>query len=243
MKALVLAAGKSTRIASVSQGLPKPLIRVGGETILGRTLWWLAESDVREIWINLHYRQEEIRAEIGDGKRFGVAVRYSEEDPILGTAGAARKLSGEWDGTFVVVYGDNLVRFNIGHLVITHRHLGAAVTLALFDPKVHAHTGMAGGRVEVTPDGFVRRFVEGAAGEGGGLSLVNAGVYAVEPWVLERVPPGIFADFGRDFFPMLLGEGVRLGGHLIDGYCLGVDTPGSLARALALVEAEEVQLR
>ncbi len=243
MKTLVLAAGKSTRIAPATQGVPKPLIRIGGETILGRTLLWLAENDLREVWINLHYRREEVRAEIGDGARFGVAVRYSEEDPILGTAGAARKLSDEWDGTFVVVYGDNLVRFNIGQLVNTHRHLGAGVTLALFDPKVHAHTGMAGGRVEVTPDGFVRRFVEGAAGEGGALSLVNAGVYAVEPWVLERIPPGAFADFGRDLFPVLLARGVRLGGHVIEGYCLGVDTPESLFRALALVEAKEVQLR
>jgi NDP-sugar pyrophosphorylase family protein len=56
LQAVVLAAGKSTRIASIADGLPKPLLEIGGEAVLMRNLRWLAESGIEQVWINLHYR-------------------------------------------------------------------------------------------------------------------------------------------------------------------------------------------
>src|SRR5207247_3390944 len=109
MNALVLAAWKSTRITPVSGGLPKPLIQIAGETILGRNLMWLASEGIRNIWINLHYRPEKIREAIGNGSRFGVSVSYVHEPELLGTAGAVSNLTAEWKDTFRVVDGDNQV--------------------------------------------------------------------------------------------------------------------------------------
>src|SRR5881296_608456 len=150
MKAVVLAAGKSTRITPVSGGLPKPLIRIAGETILGRNLVWLASEGIRDIWINLHYRPEEIREAIGDGSRFGVSVRYVHEPELLGTAGAVRNLAAEWKDTILVVYGDSLVRLDLGAMFRTHRAHAPVATVALFDRRKHSHTAIAGGLVETT---------------------------------------------------------------------------------------------
>ena len=240
MKALVLAAGKSTRITPVSGGLPKPLIRIAGETILGRNLVWLASEGIRDIWINLHYRPEEIREAIGDGSRFGVSVRYVNEPELLGTAGAVRNLAAEWKDTFLVVYGDSLVRLDLGAMFRTHRAHAPVATVALFDRRKHPHTAIAGGLVETTSDSRILAFAEGTSEPG--RPLVNAGVYLLEPDVTADIPPGQAYDFGRDLFPGLLAAGRPLYGHVLDGYCLGVDTPESYREALRLIQTGAVVL-
>jgi mannose-1-phosphate guanylyltransferase len=231
---LVLAAGKSSRIAAVSGGIPKPLIPVGGTPVLERNLRWLAAAGLRDLWINLHYRPDAIQAVVGDGSRFGVRVRYAYEPEILGTAGAWKSLAPHWSGTSLVVYGDNLLRFDLEAFVRRHREGGAPATLAVFDPARHRNTGIAGGHVELQ-DGRVRRFIEGPRPDGGGPYYVNAGAYLLEPSLAAAVPAG-FQDFARDVFPSLAQVG-RLAGHVLepDGYCLGIDTPASLARAHALI--------
>lgn len=240
IKALVLAAGKSTRITSVSGGHPKPLIRIEGETILGRNLMWLAGEGVRNIWINVHYRPEEIQEAVGDGSRFGVSVRYVHEPKLLGTAGAVRNLAAEWKETFLVVYGDSLVRLDLRAMFRMHRVRRAVATVALFDRRKHPHTAIAGGLVDMAPDGRILAFTEGTSDSA--RPLVNAGVYLLEPEVTADIPQGQVYDFGWDLFPNLLAAGRSLYGHVLDGYCLGVDTPESYREALRLIQTGEVVL-
>src|SRR2546426_356802 len=109
VEAMLLAAGLSSRIASVGEGVPKPLLEVRGEPILVRNIRWLAAAGVRDVWINLHYRGDLIRSALRDGSPWGVRVHYSDEATILGTAGGVRKVLHLLPETFVVVYGDNLV--------------------------------------------------------------------------------------------------------------------------------------
>jgi len=234
---LVLAAGTSSRIAAVSGGTPKPLIVVGGASVLERNLRWLADQGVRELWINLHYRPEAIRQAIGDGSSFGLRVQYSHEPEILGTAGAWKRLEDDWSGTSLVIYGDNLLQFNLADFVRRHRAGSTLVTIALFDPDLHRHTGIAGGHVELGRDERVVRFIEGPRPTDGHRYYVNAGAYLLEPRVAAALGGG-FQDFGKDLFPRLAAAG-QLGGHLLepDGYCLGIDTPASLATARALIHS------
>jgi NDP-sugar pyrophosphorylase family protein len=239
-RAVVLAAGKSTRIATVAQGLPKPLMEINGKAILERNLKWLAQSGIEEAWINLHYRAEIIQARIRDGSQLGITVRYSHEPEILGTAGGVRQIGSEWKETFVVLYGDSLVRANLNLMQHEHRERGADVTIGLFSRQQHPHTGLAGGTVTIRPDGTVISFNEGSGAESS--SLVNTGLYLLEPQIIERIPPASFYDFGRDLFPQLLASGVPINSHLIDGYCLGIDTPEAYGRALRLIEEGSVRL-
>ena len=235
--ALVLAAGKSTRIQAVAPDRPKPLILVAGEAVLERNLRQLAAAGVRDVWINLHYRGEQIQTLVGDGGRLGLRVRYSWEPELLGTAGAAKKLEAALgEDTFLVVYGDNLTAFDLAALVAQHRARAAAATIAVFDRERVPNTGLAGGRVVVDADHRVTQFLEGGTAAS---PYVNAGVYALEPRVLAAIPMGTFVDFGRDVFPRLLAEGARVDAFPIHGYCLGIDTPEGLARANALVASLE----
>ena len=113
-------------------------------------------------------------------------------------------------------------------------------TLALFDVRSHRHTGIAGGRVSVDADGAVTGFVEGGAAS----HLVNAGVYVVEPRLIELIARDRLVDFGREVFPTALAHGRRLQGRVIEdeGFCLGLDTPQAYRRGLKLVEGGQVRL-
>lgn len=239
---LVLAAGKSTRIASIAAGAPKPLLEFGGKSLIEWNLEWLIAAGVTEVWINLHYRPESIREALGDGSRYGVRIEYSYEPELLGTAGAWRRVASSWGATSLVVYGDNVLRFGLDEFLAAHRRSGAVATVAVFDPARHRNTGIAGGHVVLADDGRIREFREGVPPRAGAREYVNAGAYLLEPEVLSAIPAG-FQDFGRDVFPQLLTGG-GLYGHVIDdaGFCLGLDTPESFAEGRRLLEAGEVKL-
>ena len=238
---LVLAAGKSTRIAARSGGLPKPLLEIGGKPVIAYTLEWLAGYGIREAWINLHFEPDTIRASLGDGSRFGLTIRYSLEPEILGTAGAWKKLRPEWSATSLVVYGDNLIRFDLRRFLGVHRATGALVTAALFDPEVHANTGIAGGYAVLGSGSHIERFVEGDPLRASG-AYVNAGAYLLQPGVADWIPDGC-QDFGNDILPRLASAG-KLAGYVLEpeAFCLGLDTPASFERGEEILRAGSVSL-
>lgn len=243
LKALVLAAGMGSRIREVAGDLPKPLVPFGGDAILAHNLRWLTDSGVQEVWINLHYAADAIRAAIGDGSAFGLRVHYVYEPELLGTAGALGNIRQVFDETMLVVYGDSVVRCDLAALATRHYVHKAEATIALFDRDRHAHTGIAGGRVRITGDQAVERFLEGM-GDAATDPLVNAGVYMAEPSILDLIPTEGLVDFGRDVFPKMLQQGRRLNAYVIEdgGYCLGLDTPQSYAAGVALLEQGRVSL-
>lgn len=226
--ALVLAAGFGSRIAAA--GEPKALLVFRGRPLIEWNLVWLAASGVRDIWINLHHRGGEIRAALGDGARFGVRIRYAAEREILGTAGGWRAVSAALGERAFVIYGDNLMRFELEALAAAHAASAGACTVALYDAARHANTGIAGGHAELDGHGKIVAFREGVP-PADAAWLVNAGAYVVERRAAGWVADGC-ADFGRDVFPRLAAAG-ELRGHVIEdsGFCLGLDTPECFARA------------
>ena len=235
-RALVLAAGLGSRIRAIAGDLPKPLMAFGGAPILVHNLRWLAASGVDEVWINLHFAADAIRAALGDGSSLGLRLHYVYEPELLGTAGALANIAAEAFGSAMwVVYGDSVVRCDLAAMAKVHETSGAELTLALFDRDRHPHTGIAGGRVVTQTGGAVEAFVEG---DNAGLSsLVNAGVYLAEPTILDLIPRGRLVDFGREVFPAMLDQGRPLQAYVMEntGYCLGLDTPESYAAGQALL--------
>jgi mannose-1-phosphate guanylyltransferase len=195
---------------------------------------------VGPIWVNLHYRAAEVRSAV-EAMALAGDVCFSHEDPILGTAGAWRKLAGGWDATSLVIYGDNLTRFDPAAFVEAHRAAGALATVALFDPAIHANTGIAGSRVLVGEDARVAGFTEARGGKAAG-SLVSTGACLLEPAMAERIEPG-FSDFGADVFPILVRDGA-LAAHIIEpgAFCLGLDTPAHYEVGRQMVAAGKVGL-
>lgn len=231
MIAIVLGAGKGERIATLSRAKPKPLLEIRGNPVLVHNLLLLASHGMRKVWINLHTGAGAIRRCVGNGKKWGVNVRYARETTLLGTAGGvkniARKLPGQ---PMVVICGDNFTNCDLTALVREHRMGKHAATVAVYDyRKTNQHSGIAGGRVRMARNKRIIEFVEGNMKQ---LRWVNAGVYVLEPAFIEHIPDG-FADFGRDVFPSAIERGAPVYAYPMRGFCYGMDTPESYRRALA----------
>lgn len=91
MRAMILAAGRGTRLQPYTDTTPKPMLNVAGRPLIEHQLEWLKAAGVAEVIINLHHLGEQIEAHVGDGRRFGMAVRYSVEDELLETGGGIVK--------------------------------------------------------------------------------------------------------------------------------------------------------
>ncbi len=130
--ALVLTAGLATRLRPLSHLRAKAALPVAGVPMIGRILRWLAAAGVRSTVLNLHHLPHTIAEVVGDGTEFGLAVRYSWEPAVLGSAGGPRRaLEFLAAPEFLIVNGDTLTDVDLPALVSAHEQSGALVTMAL----------------------------------------------------------------------------------------------------------------
>ena len=142
---------------------------MAGEPLISRILTWLARSGIEDVLLNLHHRPETITSIVGTGVQFGLHVRYSWEDPILGSAGGPRRaFSLIADEDLLIVNGDTLTDPDLGALVQAHRSSGALVTLAATEHPVADRYG------GIRADGH--GWYAGPAGRGEGLHFVGVQV-------------------------------------------------------------------
>lgn len=107
MKAMILAAGRGSRLAPLTDKVPKPMLPVRDRPLIRWQLEWLKKAGITEIVINLHHLGEQIRDDLGDGYDLGVTLQYSPEDELLETAGGVKHaLPLLGDDPFVILNGD-----------------------------------------------------------------------------------------------------------------------------------------
>ncbi len=221
MKAVILAAGKGTRLASVTATMPKSLIQVKGKSILEHIVELCRRHGISELFVNTHHFAEKIVSTLGDGSRFGLNITYSYETELLGTAGAVKNFEVHLShGPFFVLYGDNYSEYDL-NLLIQKSNLHKALGTIAFHYRDDVSSSGVG---EFGADGRILRFLEKPK-PGDSLShWVNAGIYYFLPGILERIPNGN-SDFAKDIFPRLLGSGIPLYGVCANSDVLAFDTP------------------
>lgn len=229
MKAFILAAGLGTRLKPLTENQPKVMVEVGGRKILERTIGQLKKAGVDDLVINTHHFPQVVPNYFGDGGKFGVKIQYSHEPEILGTAGGLKKVEDYFknEKEFLVVYGDNVFDLDFKE-IINQPFNNSSCIVTLFDRTKNAHSGIAGGVVEVDDNGYVRGFYEGE--QHPQINYVNAGVYKCTPAVFSFIPESEFYDFGKHVFPEFLKQGAPLQTFLIhpSHAVFGVDTHDSL---------------
>ncbi len=228
MKAMVLCAGKGTRLGELTLELPKPLLDIHGRPILDRILANLARHGFTEVVLNLHHRSDAIRAYVGDGSAWGLKLALVEEAELLGTAGsvrhAAHLLGGP--GPILVHYGDVVTDQDLTAMVSFHQEKAALATLLLHQ---RAHSNSV---VVLDEEQRIQRLLERpteAERKGVESPWVNSGIYLLDPAVLSLIPVG-HSDFPRQVFPGLISSG-RLLGFPLTGYRCAIDSPERLERA------------
>lgn len=230
MRAMVLAAGKGTRLRPLTDTVPKPLIEVAGRPMVAYPLEVLRQAGIEEVVINLHHLGGQIRAALGDGHAYGLRIIYSEEDPILDTGGAiaaAREhLAGD---TFVVLNADTFIDVRLRDVIeFHHRHRALATMVLRPDPDAARKDD-----IRIDADGRLRRVLghthPAAVTSAASLPrLFYAGIQVFDPRVFDFLPAGVYS-ITRDVYPRLLAADEPLYGFLHTGYWRVLDTPGDLA--------------
>ncbi|HKP12553.1 MAG TPA: nucleotidyltransferase family protein [Blastocatellia bacterium] len=222
-KAILLAAGKGTRLRPLTDAVSKCMVEVAGKPILEHNVERLRAHGVTEIIINLHHRPDSITAHFGDGSRWGLRITYSFEPELLGTAGAVKKAAADFDVPFFVWYGDNLSDCRLDRLWRSHTARGGIATIALHHRDDPTQSGIVG----LGTNDRVVRFLEKPRAEQVFSHWVSAGILVLEPDVLRAIARAGAADFGRDVFPALLDQGAAIYGYRMaaDEHLWWVDTP------------------
>src|SRR5215207_3655984 len=132
MKAMVLAAGKGTRLFPLTGEIPKPMAPVVDKPIIQHIFELLAETGLDEAHVNVHYLADAILDVYGNATSVdGMKVCINHEDRLMGTAGSVKRLAERFEETFVVVMGDALTDIDVREVVSFHKARGALATLAL----------------------------------------------------------------------------------------------------------------
>ncbi len=245
MKAMVLAAGKGTRLFPLTGQIPKPLAPVADTPIIGHIFDLLARHGIEEAYVNVHYLADALLRAYGEETHInGMSVHLVREKELTGTAGGVKHLArvapaGSFNETFFVVSGDALTDVDIRDLVAFHKEQGALATVALRRVYDTSEFGV----VEVDEECNILSFQEKPDPREAISTLANTGIYIFEPKVLEYIPEGTFFDFARDVFPRLLEEGERFVGCEGQFYWSDIGTLETYRQAQVDVLSGEVKVK
>ncbi len=229
-RAMVLAAGKGTRLAPLTDTLPKPLMPIAGTPLLAHILAFLRAGGIDDVVINLHHLGERIEEAIGDGARFGLRVRYSWEREILDTGGGIKHaeplLGGE---PFVVCNGDSLLELRLADVVAHHEAHGGIATLAVRPAPDAARYGL----VELDDHDRVRRIAgrPPAPVPDPLRAFMFPGLHILQPEIFRWMETGAVFGIARVTYPKLLEAGRVIHGFVTDARWINIDTPDALADA------------
>ncbi len=231
MKAVILAAGKGTRMGELTAHLPKPMVQVEGKPVLEHIVEGLRDAaGIRDFFILTGWCGNVIRDHFGEGKRWGVSVTYGEQTVQDGT-GKAPEYAKEWVGTdrFLLTYGDILLRppTDYAALVEAFREDGV---IAVKDGEDLTK----GGAVVLDNEGLMIDLVEkGSGAEIPANAFYNAGIYLLTPEIfdytgrLEKSPRGEY-EF-TDALKASVKAGNRLRGVILRREWADVRDPSVLA--------------
>lgn len=220
MKALLLAAGKGTRLKPLTENLPKVMVPVFGKPILEYHVEQLAEADIQELFINLHSFPDKIRDYFKDGKKWGLNIQYSFESEPLGTSGAVKNLEKEL-GTkpFLVVYGDNFHKANYADFIRFSARKNGVGNIAVFEKE----NVMGCGIVAFNKSFQITRFKEKPSKNEIFSHWVNAGFYYLRNKIFDYIEPG-FSDFGKDILPKIIKHNEILYAYKLKTKVWGIDS-------------------
>jgi mannose-1-phosphate guanylyltransferase len=226
MKAFLLAAGVGSRLRPITDTTPKCMLAIGGQPLLDIWLDAFDRAGVDEVLVNLHHLPDVVRSHLKAraASLRPPAVRTVFEPELLGSAGtlAANRAWVGGEEMFLACYADNLTDFDLRSLAETHWAHDAIATLTVF----HSDRPSAGGVVELDAAGTVVGFTEKPSQPVS--DLVNAGMYAFHPRVLDEIDGPPPRDIGYDLLPRLVGRAKALP---VEGYFRDVGTVDAYRRA------------
>ena len=182
---VLMAGGLGKRLAPLTEDCPKPMLHIGGRPILETILMNFIDYGFKQFYISLNHKADMIAEYFGDGSNLAAHIEYIREDKRLGTAGALSLLPCKLEVPFIVMNGDILTKTNFHHLLEFHRTQGAKATMCVRDYEYQVPYGvikLAGQQILEIQEKPTQKF------------FVNAGIYALDPEVLQFVRGSEYLD-------------------------------------------------
>ncbi len=228
MQAVILVGGKGTRLRPITYHIPKALVPLRNEPFMSYMVKFLRSGGLDGAVLSMGYLPDPIQAYFAKRKDLDdFKIDYAVEDHPLGTAGGIKNAEKYLKGDpLVVVNGDVLSGLDLKEAIRTHQESGAFATITLTsveDPTAY-------GLVEVDHEMLVHRFIEKPAYDEITTNLINAGVYVLEPGVLDMIPKGREVSIEREIFPRLQEQG-KLRAYVSSAYWRDIGTPRSYLAA------------
>jgi mannose-1-phosphate guanylyltransferase len=222
LKAVILVGGEGTRLRPITFLNPKPMLPLVNKPFMENFIFWLKSHKIKDIIFSTCYLPEIFKNYFGDGSKFGLKLTYVKEEEPLGTCGGVKNVEEYLiDGRFMVFNGDILSSIDLTDMIAFHKSKKADITISLTsveDPTTY-------GLVPIDDKGRVKQFLEKPNQEEITTNLINAGIYIIEPYVMELVPGGKNYSFERGLFPSALNKGFKIFGYVSNSYWLDVGTP------------------
>ena len=238
-KALILAGGKGTRISSISNNIPKPMVQLAGKPVLEYQVEWCVKNGIEEIILIVNHLSNYITEYFKNGSDFGIKISYYHEETPLGTVGGVKALEDQIDSTFLVLYGDVVFDIALDRLLKFHKAKSSDGTLVIH-PNDHPYDSDL---VEVNSDDKITNvFPKPHNVLENYRNLVNAALYVFEPVVLNHLQKGVKADFGKEIFPKLFKE-LNLFGYCTPEYLKDMGTPDRWEHVSKDIESGKVARR
>ncbi len=251
MKAMILAAGKGTRVRPITHTTPKPMITILQKPVMEFLVELLRQHGFDEIMVNVSHLADVIENYFRDGQKFGVQIGYSFEGRIedgqmigeaVGSAGGMKRIqdfSPFFDDTFVVLCGDALIDLDLTAAVKQHREKGAIATIVM---KSVPREAVSSYGVVVTDDsGKIKAFQEKPSVEDALSTDINTGIYIFEPEIFNYIPSDTEYDIGSDLFPKLVEAGAPFYGINMDFEWVDIGKVPDYWRAIQSVLLGEVK--
>jgi NDP-sugar pyrophosphorylase family protein len=238
LRALILAAGLGTRLRPLTSVRAKAAVPVNGIPLVVRVISWLVSEGLDDLVVNLHHHPASIARLVGEGRELDARVRYSWEQPVLGSGGGPRRAlpllvdDPSGDGSFLMVNGDTLTSLSLTRFAAAHRDSGALVTMALIEnPRPDVYGGV---RVE---DGWVRGFTRAGSGD---PSYHFIGVQAARARAFLALEDGVPAESVMGLYPRLIREDARsIAGYVVDAPFSDIGTPADYLQTSLRLAAME----
>lgn len=228
MKAIILVGGQGARLLPITSKTPKAMVPILNRPFLEYLILYLKKHGISEIILALGHLPGPIQQKLGDGSRLGVHLIYSIEPSAMGTAGAIKYAEKYLDQEpFFVLNGDTITCIDLDSMLGQHYKIRPRVTIALTpvdDPSEY-------GVVELDDRSMVQHFIEKPARETVTTNMINAGIYIVEPEVLNYVPASTFCMIEKYVFPKLLHDGKPMLGYPSAAYWIDIGTPKKYLQA------------
>jgi mannose-1-phosphate guanylyltransferase len=196
------------------------MVPVLNRPVMEHTFAYLKRFGIEDIVLAMNYLPEAFKGYFGDGSRCGVRLTYCIEKEPMGTAGAVKNTAECLESTFLVLNGDIFTDLKLDEMLAFHRRKKAKATISLTwveDPS-------AFGVVETDENQKVKRFIEKPPRAEATTHWINAGIYILEPEVLNYIPLGTHYMFERGLFPGLLEAGEPVYGYPYRDFWLDMGT-------------------